>query len=140
MRASSYLELNWLAKSDKDILLPPVIFADIPYSGCLYFPEKKEILLSDKYYPLDKGLILIKEASPGDEIEAAIAHEWRHVWQYYQGDKLNIEWENKPSLSHQEQIIDFFISNPAEYDAFLFELKKSPCDSNKEWYEWIIKR
>ena len=141
MSTSSYLELNWLAKADKYILLPPVIFADIKEGGFFHFPEKEEVLIDDKYYPADRGLIVINYTY-FDRIEAALAHEWRHLWQYYQRGKPKFvsQWNLKPPSFYREQIINFYISDPAEYDALLFELKKAPSDIALEWYEWIIKR
>lgn len=141
MRASSYLELNWLAKSDKYILLPPVIFTNIPYGGYFHFPERKEILVGSEYYPADRGLIVISEIH-SEHIESSIAHEWRHLWQYYQrGEpKLKATWNLKSPLSYKEQIVNFFISDSFEYDALLFQLKKAPDDVARQWYEWMIKR
>ena len=141
MNTSSYLELNWLARADKYILLPPVIFADISYGGFLHFPDKKEVLIGDKYYPADRGLIVISETYP-EEIESSIAHEWRHLWQCYQyGIPISVaNWNLKSPLTFKEQIIKFFTTDSKEYDALLFTLKKAPNDTSKEWYEWIIKR
>ena len=141
MSTSSYLELNWLARADKYILLPPVIFADIPSGGFFHFPRKIEVLIDDKYYPADRGLIVISEIH-SEHIEASIAHEWRHLWQYYQRGEhiLKSQWNLESPLSYKEQIIGFFLSDPFEYDALLFQLKKAPDDVARQWYEWIIKR
>lgn len=141
MRTSSYLELNWLAKADKYILLPPVIFTDIPEGGFFHFPEKEDILIDDKFYPADRGLIAISERYP-EQIESSIAHEWRHLWQYYQHGKPweVAEWNLKSPLSYKKQIVKFFTSDPFEYDALLYQLKKAPDDSAREWYEWVINK
>ena len=141
MNKSSYLELHWLAKADKYILMPPVIFADIAYGGYFRFPDKKEVLVGDKYYPVDRGLIVISETH-SEQFKSSIAHEWRHLWQYYQrGEpKSTSQWNLKSSSSYRKQIVDFFISDPSEYDALLFQLKKAPDDVARQWYEWIIKR
>jgi len=137
---SSCLELNWLAKADKYILLPPVVFADILEGGYFLFPKKEEVLIDDKYYPADRGLIIISEIN-SEKIEATIAHEWRHLWQYYQWGKpeMKSQWNEESSRSYRKSVIDFFTSDPSEYDALLFELKKAPDDLAREWYEWIIK-
>lgn len=139
---NSFSELHWLAKADKYILLPPVIFADILEGGYFRFPEKKEVLIEDKYYPADRGLIVINSTYPENEIQAGLAHEWRHLWQYYQWGEpeLGPQWDSKSPLSYREQIVDYFISNPSEYDALLFELKKAPSDLSQKWYEWILAR
>ena len=141
MNTSSYLELNWLAKADKYILLPPVIFADIPSGGFFRFPDKKEVLVGDKYYPADRGLIVISETY-SELIESSIAHEWRHLWQYYQHGRprSTTQWNLESPLSYKKQIIDFFMSDPQEYDALLFGLEKAPDDTALEWHEWITKR
>ena len=141
MNKSSYLELHWLAKADKYILMPPVIFADIAYGGFFHFPRKKEVLIGNEYYPADRGLIVISEIY-SEHIESSIAHEWRHLWQYYQRGEhiLKSKWNLESPLSYKEQIIGFFLSDSFEYDALLFQLKKAPDDVARQWYEWIIKR
>ena len=141
MNTSSYLELHWLAKADKYILMPPVIFADIAYGGYFHIPQKKEVLIGNEYYPADRGLIVISETH-SEHIESSIAHEWRHLWQYYQRGKPKFvsQWNLKSPLSYKKQIINFFASDPSEYDALLFQLKKAPDDVARQWYEWIIKR
>ena len=141
MNTSSYLELNWLAKADKHILLPPVIFTDIKEGGFLHFPEKKEVLIGNKYYPADRGLIVVNCTYP-DMIESVLAHEWRHLWQYYQwGKPASVaQWNSSSPLTYKEQIVKYFTTDSKEYDALLFELEKVPNDTVLEWYEWIIKR
>ncbi|GAH39444.1 unnamed protein product [marine sediment metagenome] len=141
MNTSSYLELHWLAKADKYILLPPVIFADIPYGGYFRLPEKKEVVIDDKFYPADRGLIVISE-NYSSHVESSIAHEWRHLWQYYKRGKPKwiATWNLKSPFSYKNQIVIFFMSDPSEYDALLFQLKKAPDDVARQWYEWIIKQ
>ena len=59
-----FSELNWIAKKEKGVMLPLIIFENIDAGGCYYNPEKMEILLNEKYYPLDKGLIVIDISAP----------------------------------------------------------------------------
>ena len=121
--------------------MPPVIFADIAYGGYFHFPRKKEVLIGNEYYPADRGLIVISELY-SERIESSIAHEWRHLWQYYQEGKPEYisQWNLKSPLSYEKQIINHFIFDYREYDALLFQLKKAPDDLALEWHEWIIKR
>lgn len=133
------LELRWLARSDKYILLPQLVFADIDYGGRFYYPRREELLINDKYYPMGRGVIIISDAYP-EEIESSIAHEWRHLWQFYQGwSYWYAEWDLKSKESYRNKIIRFFKSDPLEMDALLFQLKKAPNDTGREWHEWIIR-
>lgn len=141
MKASSYLELNWLAKADKDILLPIVVFADIQYEGYLCKPEKKEVLIDGRYYSLNRGIIVMNDMQNDDDIPATLAHEWRHLWQFYNSFVYDgKDWNTNDKISYRKRIIEFFTTSYHEYDALLFELNKSPYDLNREWHEWIIKR
>ena len=65
----NYLELNWLNKKDKTIPLPLILFDKVlSSSGIYYAPEKKEILVNERYYPLDKGLIIVHLKSDNEKI------------------------------------------------------------------------
>lgn len=138
---SSFMELNWLAKSDKDILLPPVILSsEYPYGGYYLSPVKRECLIDDRYYPQDRGIIVINDDYFSDCIESVLAHEWRHLWQTHQGWPLyDSQWNLDDSVPYRKKIIRYFTEDYAEMDALLFEIKKAPCDTALEWYEWILK-
>jgi len=142
MRANSFLELNWLARHDKYILLPPVVFANLDYGGFFRHPCKEETLVGESYYPLDRGLIAVGIQSDPDvkDIASCLAHEWRHCWQYYQmpQDKC-VEWDSKSLLSYRQKIVTFFRSSRAEYDALQFELKVAPTEWSLQWNEWLVK-
>ena len=138
---SSFIELNWLARHDKYILLPVVVFGESKdYGGCWLRPQKGEYLIGGKHYPLDRGLIEVTYHDSDAGIAAVMAHEWRHLWQLYNyGEHKTAKFNHAESISYKERIIDYFVSNIFEWDALLFELKKSPYDPYLEWYEWIIK-
>ena len=135
-----FIELNWLAKSDKDILLPVVVFEEIKTAGVCMFPVREEKLIGERYYPRDRGIIVIHPDHPG--VASTLAHEWRHLWQVYNlgwPDECSW-WDSESSLSYKQQIIEFFTSDVRETDALLFERKKATCEVIEQWYEWIIKR
>ena len=131
------IELNWLSKSDRNILLPQIIFTKIPACGLFLEPQKGELLIGNKYYLMDRGII---EINPDYSIPAAIAHEWRHLWQFYnkKSNSVGSVWNPNSPLPYREHIRNFFNQDPSEYDALLFELSKYPTDTTREWYEWII--
>lgn len=135
------LELRWLARKDKYIRFPEVVFANIESGGIWIYPSKKEKLIGDRYYPLDLGIIVVNEEF-GDEHEATIAHEWRHVWQYYNWGERGVHhpWGIEPHLSYREQIVNYFANDVRELDALLFEVKIAPRPHALQWYEWIVKR
>jgi len=138
---TNYIELNWLAKKDKDISLPSIIFDDIDYGGCYYSPMHYEILIGEKFYPLDNGLIVINSMYSDNFIENSIVHEWRHHWQVMNGYELNIiSWNTKSKMTYKQQIIEYFTKSSSELDALIYSNKISPCDDTIEWYEWILKQ
>ena len=132
-------DLYWLSRHDKDILPPPVIYEDIDASGECYWPRHTTVQIGEHEHSLHRGLIVI---NPKTIIPSALAHEWRHLWQFYNVRPLgNSNWsKHARRKTYQEAIVSYFVNDPAEYDALLFELKHYPVDHNREWYEWILKR
>ena len=141
--SNRFIELNWLARSDKDILLPEVVFVDdmdMDCSGFCMYPRKEEILIDGRYYSRSRGVIVIKSDDPC--IDSTLAHEWRHLWQvYHYGEREDgyAMWGSESHLSYKQQIVNYFKSDVIEMDALLFERKKASCEIIDEWYEWIIK-
>jgi len=145
MKVNSYINLHWVAKLDKDISLPVVVFDDDEdrCGGYWCKPKRKEILVNNRYYPLDKGLIVVSN-KPDFSIEwigGVLAHEYRHLWQYCKGYKqsIRINWVDGSYETYKVRIINYFLDNYLEYDALLYELKMSNFEISEMWYEWIIK-
>ena len=136
---NSFLELNWLARADKDILLPPVVFADTAgCSGFCQYPRKGERLIGDRFYPLDRGLIVVGLDSA--DVANTLAHEWRHLWQVYnKGEWDPKSWDAVGKRSYKTKIVEFFKQSGDEMDALLFSLKKAPDEVSLLWHEWIVK-
>lgn len=143
LRMNSFLELNWLARHDKDILLPLILISSEYACGGYYLsPKKQECLIDDRYYPQDRGVIVVNNNEFKDSPESIVAHEWRHLWQTYQGwpKEVDTSWFNLDELlSYKQKIIEYFNRSFTEMDALLFELKKAPCDAVLMWYEWLVK-
>ena len=134
------LELRWLARKDKYIRLPEVVFVSgVNYGGSWVYPRKKEILLDGRYYPLDLGIITLNTDFP-EEHESSIAHEWRHVWQTYNwGEKQwHTPWGSEPHLSYKQQIVNYFSHDVREWDALLFTIKTAPRPHDLMWYRWVL--
>jgi len=127
------LYLNWIGKKDKSLLLPDVVFVKPTeiYSGYYCFPERKEIIIGNRYYPLNRGLIVTTDDD--EEIANVLAHEWRHHWQRY-----NQKYpESYPSFNiqmpYEKAIRKFFQSCPLEMDALLFSHKYAPSELSEYW-------
>jgi len=136
----SFIELNWLAKADKYIPLPIVVFTPLDYCGGFFaYPQKKEGLIGEKYYPLDRGLIAVDDRS--SNFSSTLAHEWRHLWQLYNLGKKDYchRPDASPGLPYKQRIIKYFLSDARELDALLFQRKKVYAEYAERWYEWIIK-
>lgn len=138
---SNYLELNWLSKRYKGISLPLIIFDDsiLDYVGFYMSPMKQEILINDRLYPLDYGLIYINDTMDYNSIVNTIAHEFRHHWQHMMNWKYDgIGWELDCNLTFEQQIKEYFRNSKCEMDALLYSNKIYPCDCTLEWNEWIF--
>jgi hypothetical protein len=133
-----FSELNWIAKREKGIAQPLVVFENIDAGGYYYNPEKGEILLNEKYYPLDKGLIVVDVSAP-EEIVNTISHEWRHHIQFINGIEMEvIEWDNDID-NYEQNIIDYFTRSWTEMDALLYSNKYAPTECTLTWQQWIFK-
>ena len=145
------LELNWLQKKQKDLLLPNLYFAnEIGNAGALYYhiENDMEVLVDGDLVDISKKpLIIIGLRHYGKELDeksirSSIAHEWRHHWQQYNTYLLesyhgfDIDWSDLEN--YKSNIKKFFINIEAELDALLFELINSPDDNTLEWYQWIL--
>lgn len=133
------LELRWLSRHDKDILLPEIVFtADMENAagsrccGCYWRPEENEYLIGDKFVPFDRGVIAINTEDP-ELIRGTIAHEWRHHWQFYHDllPPAAASWDFGGS-NYDAKIRRFFRSRPHEMDALRYQLKHAPdwCSEN----------
>ena len=129
--------LRTIARPDKSIILPPVVITENDTAGGWYVePEKAEIVIDGRYYPLDRGLIAISSAQ--ESMDNTLAHEYRHHWQYMNGFALDsIGWNI--SGTYKEKIIKYFTKSRSEMDAFLFAMAYEAGDSILEWQEWLIK-
>lgn len=131
-------ELNWIAKKTITITKPVIAFENIDYGGCYYPPSKCEILVNDRHYTLDKGLIIINPTET-KEIVNCIAHEWRHHLQFMTGIKPeSIEWDYKNG-DYEQSIIDYFTKSKTEMDALLYSNKYAPSELSILWQQWIFK-
>src|SRR3990167_108469 len=103
------LELNWLKKYDKSLSLPLVLFIeDMEHNGLYYEPQNREIIVENKLYSVEKGVLLIRLSDREDaDVAATIAHEWRHHWQrfnsslYYDGNDFNSQ------ILYKDAIIEY---------------------------------
>jgi hypothetical protein len=128
------LELNWLARHDKELPLPEIVFSPNNedasgrrVGGCYYLPAKREFLFGDVYVPLDHGVILVGCESP-ETIAGTIAHEWRHHWQTHRGIKLASQYNAEDFASwdtYGKAIRRYFRNQSHEMDALLYQHKKA---------------
>lgn len=117
------LELNWIRNVDKSLVIPEVVFSSLSWAGGIYHhPKRGEILIDDKFYSLDYGVIEVPEKFGG--YGPTLAHEWRHHWQHYNGWKFDQSYlwpeEFNPD-EYDSLIVKYFTSNHHEMDALRFE-------------------
>lgn len=145
MQTRKWFELNWIRKGFKEISLPDIIFEipNVDCSGCYYVPRKKEILVSGRYYDLQRGLIIVNPVhcvKDDKRVPETIAHEFRHHIQ-----RTTKFYDAAPTIfeivgTYKESIIKYFKSSYLEMDALLFTINRGITDdATLEWYEWIVK-
>lgn len=130
------LELRWLARHDKDLPLPEIIFtpSNLDFrgqkcGGCYYKPEQNEFLYGDLFIPFDKGVIVVGTESP-ELIAGTIAHEWRHHWQFHRG--LSLEPSHYDPKAFEEYtgyraaVRKYFRTQAHELDALRYQNKVAP--------------
>ena len=139
------LETRWL-KLEKWITVPEIVVLpnhkDQEYQACFYWPEDNRLLVEDGCdYDMRDGLIIIHATSLDDELPECIAHEMRHVWQYYRGWRYdgNTKISFSDETKKKQNIIQYFTTSISEMDALQYSLLKAPSQSACEWYEWIIR-
>jgi hypothetical protein len=135
------LELRWLARHDRDIPLPEVLFASTNQDfegkrcgGCFYTPKPGEFLYRDAFIPFERGVILVGTEDP-EVIPGIIAHEWRHCWQFHRGLLRSPQPYNPDEFSeadtYDSAIRKYFRTQRQEMDALLYQFAKHPDWSSK---------
>ena len=136
---SEILMLRTIARPDKQISLPPVVVVESFHMGGMYCaPTNREILLEGRYHSLVEGLILLV-AVPGGDLDANLAHEYRHHWQWMNGWKFDGVEYSDSKQSYKRNVIRYFMGSRSEMDAHLFSLPYIRKDYPLQWQEWLIK-
>tara|TARA_R110000851_G_scaffold142629_4_gene281333 strand:- start:191 stop:571 length:381 start_codon:yes stop_codon:yes gene_type:complete len=118
-------DLTWLPNSLlKDLHSPPSIvyepYVDQQYRG---------------YYTHGTAKLVIVETDE-ELIQSTIAHEFRHMLQYFSGRPLESTSFESTYENYEDQITKYFTNSWSEYDALQFEYKHS-----KNWLnEWWLKK
>lgn len=133
------LEINWLRRFDRSLIVPQVVFAQQPRmanglncSGIYLHPGKYEYAIEGKFYDGWCGLLVIGTADPAD-IPALIAHEWRHHWQMHRGIEYDgVEWNDPRAATDidawEASTKRYFRRSRCEFDALRFEMQVAPTD------------
>lgn len=129
--------MKWLQHFAKDLLTPRLVLVE-QLAGCggfFWAPEKKEVFFDGTYHPLDRGILVVLEAPDSATVSNAIAHEWRHYWQWFN----RAHWAARAFRTDQpykKEILRFFRS-PMELDALIFSHKVAPCEVSEIWLRWL---
>jgi hypothetical protein len=131
------LELNWIRRQDKGLLLPAVVFADLENCGGYYVkPRRRETFIDGRYCDLERGLIAISTRWP-DFQASTLAHEWRHHWQAEHGFSMEESWgfDADWDADYDQQLRRFFRTQAIERDALAFQCRHAfnqKCDQTLE--------
>jgi hypothetical protein len=136
------LELNWIRKVDKSLIMPEVVFSSLDWAGGQYFRpfHGEELLIDGKHYPREHGLIEVSTIQNATdwEIAATLAHEWRHHWQACHGIEFAeaFKWPHKfDNDDYDDLIVKFFTLNTYEMDAVRFQHRYTKI--HDEWEELL---
>ncbi len=147
------LELNWLRNLDKTLLLPKVVFfpserlvinSDVyPCSGLYLHPFEWEVRINGEFHDGQRGIILASTQNP-ELTPAAIAHEWRHHWQFCNGllpAKPGgwSEADGRPE-NYASAIKKYFRTQWHEFDALQYELSKYRTWSNEHMADLVFSK
>ena len=128
------LELNWLARREKWLRLPALLFIEgasdwVADAGGYYVaPREGDFFFEGQHRSCKSGLIAVLVNHCGS-IEQTIAHEWRHHWQSHHGIKLTRGFEE--AVSYRERVRRHF-QRPIEMDALRFTLEVCGPDAEPE--------
>lgn len=121
----------------KGVGTPRVVIGDTDdYGGFYIEPFDGQYLIDGKHIDADRGIIYIS-TSAGKEA-STVVHEYRH---HIQRTAFGCEFKDCPWVlgnDYKESIIAYFKGSPTEMDAMLYEVKHEPCDTNLQWYEWLL--
>jgi len=124
------LETNWLSKKDRHLPAPDIFYVNNLDIGGLYIPPRDIVMFEHEIeiHP-SNGTIIIGEYNEDFPLEAIMAHEWRHHWQYWNGWEYDgIGWNFTEDYDvYIEQITKYFLHSFSETDALKYELKHFTC-------------
>jgi hypothetical protein len=131
------IDLNWLSRLDKHLLLPDLEFCSLKGMGqAAYFRPKTTLIRWNRETRIHNGKIIV-DPSESTSVEASMAHEWRHHWQFFQGrlgkSQIPDDWQE----NYWMKIKEYFTIHPWELDALRFELKMFPVDLSRLWMEAV---
>jgi hypothetical protein len=132
---SRSLEINWLKRFDRSLVVPEVAFSDLTDCGGYYVrPGKYEWPLDGKFIDCRFGLIVV---GFGWSAESTIAHEWRHHWQVHNGWTLDHQRFDH-TVKWEDAIRKYFRESRSEMDALRFEKLVTPKGRHEEMFDAVF--
>lgn len=123
--------LQRLARHDKSLSMPVIVHTPLDEaSGYYYEPHRGELEFDGKFYPGDKGIIVVSTNYP-ELIDSTITHEWRHHWQRFNKGECPY-WPWQPLDDYEQSIRDYF-KVWHEWDALMFEYRFARNELNDYW-------
>ena len=132
------IELNWLWRKDKWVILPDIKFVSSDSDDGSYYLHPNRYLIDNignEHYS-KHGLICIMPNSCGVAVDAVIAHEWEHHLQFHRGfdfstadASVDMEWLNVDT----EECYREYYSRPHEREA----LRAECIRTSDEYARWL---
>jgi hypothetical protein len=131
------LETRWL-HAEKWLPAPTIVIVSRKFANnaeAAWQPPQAEVFLEGRYYEARNGLIVLAD----NACDGALAHEFRHHWQYWHGWKYDGNGAGMNLvLPYKQAIVEFFHGSRSEVDALLYEVQKAPRHNRAvEWLEWL---
>ena len=133
MRTS--IGLNWLRRINRHLPSPTLIITDDTGKGTGGFyvaPYQKDHDHHGVHVPASRNgtIVCMNFSHTYWDHAATIAHEWRHHYQYWRGQKPIISQLKRQDETYEEHIARYFSTSATELDALQFECVVAPEQEN----------
>ncbi len=135
------LEIAWLRKHDRALVVPEIVFAEIETSGFYAHPRPDTRDINGVVVDCSRGIIVVNSLDEAELHASTLAHEWRHHWQRHNGwAEDGSSWSvTDGSRPYEERIVEFLRRFPSERDAVMFEHRVAPSWVTDYWLELFMR-
>ena len=131
----SALELSWLARRERQLPVPAVLYvADLSVGGYYVWPSSGVQYVEGIEVPPGRGTIIASVEREILTLEAVLAHEWSHHVAFWNGQKYEVpRWRPPATAADQSRAFrDYFTSSRSELSALRYQTRHAR-DEGSRW-------